>query len=318
MAGRGGASSPRAASARAWARRTPKQYPPPRRRADPRRAPLRALRPGTPACAGVVVAAPAGARGARRGGSLGAAPGAPAAARSCAGGADRQESVWLGAAGGPGRRRVRAGPRRGAAVHHRARSSTRVLAAAGRDGAAICALPIAETVKRVRDGRGGGDAGPDGALGRADAAGLPRARCCARRTTRRGATASWAPTTPMLVERLGRPVRVVPGLPGRTSRSPRRRICRRGAGRAERAMTESGLDSASTCIRWWPAGRSCWAASPCRPTLGLGGHSDADVLTHAIGEALLGALALGRPRPAFPGHRPALPGHLEPRAAARR
>jgi len=26
---------------------------------------------------------------------------------------------------------------------------------------------------------------------------------------------------------------------------------------------------------------------------GLGGHSDADVLTHAIGEALLGALALG-------------------------
>ena len=27
--------------------------------------------------------------------------------------------------------------------------------------------------------------------------------------------------------------------------------------------------------------------------LGLGGHSDADVLTHAIGEALLGALALG-------------------------
>ena len=27
--------------------------------------------------------------------------------------------------------------------------------------------------------------------------------------------------------------------------------------------------------------------------MGLGGHSDADVLTHAVGEALLGALALG-------------------------
>src|ERR671925_1064646 len=27
--------------------------------------------------------------------------------------------------------------------------------------------------------------------------------------------------------------------------------------------------------------------------VGLGGHSDADVLSHAIGEALLGALALG-------------------------
>jgi 2-C-methyl-D-erythritol 2,4-cyclodiphosphate synthase len=27
--------------------------------------------------------------------------------------------------------------------------------------------------------------------------------------------------------------------------------------------------------------------------VGLGGHSDADVLAHAVGEALLGALALG-------------------------
>lgn len=32
---------------------------------------------------------------------------------------------------------------------------------------------------------------------------------------------------------------------------------------------------------------------PLESELGLGGHSDADVLTHAIGEALLGALALG-------------------------
>jgi len=37
---------------------------------------------------------------------------------------------------------------------------------------------------------------------------------------------------------------------------------------------------------------------------GLGGHSDADVLTHAIGEALLGALALGDMGRLFPDSDP--------------
>ena len=36
---------------------------------------------------------------------------------------------------------------------------------------------------------------------------------------------------------------------------------------------------------------------------GLLGHSDADVALHAIMDALLGAVALGRYREAFPGHR---------------
>ena len=38
--------------------------------------------------------------------------------------------------------------------------------------------------------------------------------------------------------------------------------------------------------------------------LGLGGHSDADVLSHAIGEALLGALALGDLGRHFPDTEP--------------
>jgi len=39
---------------------------------------------------------------------------------------------------------------------------------------------------------------------------------------------------------------------------------------------------------------------------GLAGHSDADVLTHAIMDALLGALALGNIGDFFSRHRPGL------------
>lgn len=46
--------------------------------------------------------------------------------------------------------------------------------------------------------------------------------------------------------------------------------------------------------------------------LGLLGHSDADVVTHALMDALLGAAALGDIGPAFPRHGPGLSGHLQP------
>jgi 2-C-methyl-D-erythritol 4-phosphate cytidylyltransferase len=67
------------------------------------------------------------------------------------GGADRQESVWLGMQAAPDEAAV-------ILVHDAVRPFVtralidRVVAAARANGAAICALPIAETVKRVRDG----------------------------------------------------------------------------------------------------------------------------------------------------------------------
>jgi 2-C-methyl-D-erythritol 4-phosphate cytidylyltransferase len=87
----------------------------------------------------------------------------------------------------------------------------RVVAAARAGGAAICARPIAETVKRVRDGV------VEGTLDRTDlwavqtpqafrAALLREAHEKARRDGYLGTDEA------MLVERLGHPVTVVPGL----------------------------------------------------------------------------------------------------------
>ena len=53
-------------------------------------------------------------------------------------------------------------------------------------------------------------------------------------------------------------------------------------------------------------GRSCSAGSPIPHERGLAGHSDADVVLHAITDALLGAGGAGRYRRAFPAVRPAM------------
>lgn len=102
-----------------------------------------------PAVSDVVVAAPADflARTRR------ALAGIPSGGRLhvVTGGSERQDSVWLG---------IQAVPESAAiiVVHDAVRPFVtralidRVVAAARRQGAAICALPIAETVKRVREG----------------------------------------------------------------------------------------------------------------------------------------------------------------------
>ena len=127
-----------------------------------------------------------------------------------AGGATRQESVWLALQAAPATARV-------ILVHDAVRPFlTRALidaliAAAERDGAAICALPISETVKRVRDGVVEMTVDREGLWAVQTpqafrAAVLREAHDKARRDGIVGTDEA------MLVERLGHPVRIVPGL----------------------------------------------------------------------------------------------------------
>jgi 2-C-methyl-D-erythritol 4-phosphate cytidylyltransferase len=129
-----------------------------------------------------------------------------------AGGATRQESVRLALDAAPHGARI-------VLVHDAVRPFiTRalvdaVLAAARADGAAICALPVAETVKRVRDGiveatvdRTGLWTVQTPQAFRAEI--LREAHDKARRDGVAGTDDA------MLVERLGHRVRVVPGLAG--------------------------------------------------------------------------------------------------------
>ena len=146
-----------------------------------------------------------------------------------AGGATRQESVWSALQAVPASAAV-------IVVHDAVRPFlTRALidaliAAAERDGAAICGLPIAETVKRVRDGVVEATLDREGLWSVQTpqvfrAAILREAHDKARRDGFVGTDEA------MLVERLGHPVRMVPGLAGNvkiTTAEDLRRARRRG------------------------------------------------------------------------------------------
>jgi len=161
---------------------------------------------GHPAVAAVVVAAPA-AHVARTRALAGGRR-----VEVVTGGATRQESVWCALQAAPADCEI-------VVVHDAVRPFISralidaVVAAAAAGGAAICALPIAETVKRVREGvveatldRAGLWAVQTPQAFRADL--LREAHEKARRDGVSGTDDA------MLVERLGHPVRVVPGLAG--------------------------------------------------------------------------------------------------------
>ncbi|HSB60839.1 MAG TPA: 2-C-methyl-D-erythritol 4-phosphate cytidylyltransferase [Vicinamibacteria bacterium] len=161
-----------------------------------------------PRVGAVVVAAPAA--HVARAGRLLASLGRRVPITVVAGGATRQESVWQALQAAPA-------PTRWAIVHDAVRPwVTRalidaVLAAATADGAAIAALPVAETVKRVRDGRVEATVDREGlwAVQTPQAFRLDLLREAHDKARRDGVVGT---DDAMLVERLGHGVRVVRGL----------------------------------------------------------------------------------------------------------
>lgn len=224
-----------------------------------------------------------------------------------AGGATRQESVARGL-------RALTPSARWVVVHDGVRPMAgaalveRVLEAARKHGAATAAVPVADTIKRV-------DAG-----GRVE------------RTLERDGL--WAVQTPQafardvlerahaeggslratddcgLVEAIGHPVAVVPGSPRNLKVTTEEdleileSLVRRRAEGAAVPVTGFGLD-----VHRLEAGRPLVLGGVTIPfPKGLAGHSDADVLAHAVMDALLGACALGDIGQHFPDSDPAYRG----------
>lgn len=235
------------------------------------------------------------------------------------GGASRQESV---------RRLVEALPEsvEWVVVHDGARPLVdgslvdRVLAAALREGAAICALPAHETVKRV---------GSDGLVERTlDRSGLWAVQTpqVFRRTllaeAHRRAAGEDVPATDdaSLVEWMGHPVRVIPGSRQNIKVTTPEDLALAEAwirvqgggmyGRPwqvpDRAMIRTGM---GVDVHALAAGRPLILGGVTIPwEMGLVGHSDGDALTHAVADAILGAAGLGDLGGWFPDDDPAYEG----------
>jgi 2-C-methyl-D-erythritol 4-phosphate cytidylyltransferase len=185
--------------------RTPKQF------LRVGRAPILAMAlrhfAGHPAVVAIVVAAPAAHVARTR--ALVAARRRPTVS-VVAGGGTRQESVWCALQAAPAEAEI-------VVVHDAVRPFISrglidaVVAAAADGGAAICALPIAETVKRVRDGV------VEATVERAGLWAVQTPQAFRAALLREAHEKGWrdgitGTDDAMLVERLGHPVRVVPGL----------------------------------------------------------------------------------------------------------
>ncbi len=226
------------------------------------------------------------------------------------GGSTRQESVALGAA---------AAEERGAAwvlVHDAARPLapaglfSRVLAAARQGVAAVAAAPCYDTVKES----------PDGELvaatldrGRLWLVQTPQAfRLAELRRAQELAEARGFQATDEagLMEWQGHPVRLVeaPRHNIKLTTPEDLRLARGWLGRGEEHMTGLAVGQGLDVHRLVPGRPLILAGMEIPFELGLEGHSDADVLTHAVMDALLAAAGLGDIGGMFPDSDPAYAG----------
>ena len=171
-------------------------------------------------------------------------------------------------------------------------------------GAALPVLPVAETLKRVRDGL------VETTVPRESLARRPDARRAPAAGLLLDAWATFPPDGPpeftdeaALLEACRIPVHAIPGAPANlkvTLPDDLHRV-ESGAGPGRLARVGFGHDS-------HPFGpgtglRLGGIEVPGAPR--LAGHSDGDVVLHAVADALLGAAGPGRPRPPVPGRRAA-------------
>ncbi len=254
----------------------------------------------------IVVVAPADAVGAVQ--DLARQAGLRKVASVVPGGDDRQASVACGLAALPRGPEV-------VLVHDGARpflspSLVRAVAeAAARDGGATAAVPVDDTVKQGRDGW---------MRGSVDRAGLyrlqtPQAfrRALLEQAHQEAARAGVRATDDAsLVERLGHPVRLVPGTPVNLKVTfPEDLALAEAVLRGREPSASSSRVGLGFDVHRFASGRRLVLGGVEIPApRGLAGHSDADVVVHAVMDALLGAAGLGDIGVHFPPDDPAYAG----------
>jgi 2-C-methyl-D-erythritol 4-phosphate cytidylyltransferase/2-C-methyl-D-erythritol 2,4-cyclodiphosphate synthase len=180
----------------------------------------------------------------------------------------------------------------------------RVLAAAAETGAAIPGMPCAETIKRVAGGRVA-ETLDRAALSLIQTPQAFRTQLLRDAYQKLGDRAAQFTDEAGLVEAAGFPVAVVPGEADNVKITEPRDL--EGAARkletAARPRIGFGYD-----VHPFAAGRKLILGGVEFPGDGLQGHSDADVVTHAVTDAVLGAAGLGDLGRHFPDTDPKLKG----------